>query len=308
MMSVDPDNPLTELEIAHRTIVRLEAQLRESQQMLRTILDTIPAYVFWRDLDLRLLGCNQQYAEIAGFASPNDLIGKTDFDVAPPEYAAKFQADDRSVIESARSRLNYEESSTSPDGAPQWFRTSKMPLRDADGNVIGVLGFFQDVTEQKLAAAERERLQQQVIDAQRHALQELSTPLIPIMDQILVLPLVGSVDSARSADVMRAVLKGITDYRAKIIIVDITGVPLVDTGVADHLNRTLQAARLKGARTIITGVSDAVAETIVDLGIDWSRIETMRDLQSGLMLALQSLGYRLSASARQRDTLNSSLA
>ncbi|MFN8372783.1 MAG: PAS domain-containing protein [Anaerolineae bacterium] len=308
MMSVDPEGQLTELETAHRTIAHLEAQLRESQQMLRTILDTIPAYVFWRDMDLRLLGCNQQYAAIAGFSSPDELVGKTDFDVAAPEHAAKFQADDRRVIESARARLNYEEGSTSPDGEPQWFRTSKMPLRDADGNIIGVLGFFQDITEQKLAAAERERLQQQVIDAQRHALQELSTPLIPIMDQILVLPLVGSVDSARSADIMRAVLKGITDYRAKVIILDITGVPLVDTGVADHLNRTLQAARLKGAHTIITGVSDAVAETIVDLGIDWTRVETMRDLQSGLMLALQRLGYRLASSVGQRDALHSSLA
>lgn len=293
MMSVGTDAPSNELEIAHRTILHLEAQLRESQQMLRTILDTIPAYVFWRDMDLKLLGCNQQYAHIAGFSSPKELIGKTDFDVAPPEHAAKFQADDRSVIESGTPRLNYEEGSTSPDGAPQWFRTSKMPLRDADGNVVGILGFFQDITDQKLAAMEREHLQQQVIDAQRHALQELSTPLIPITDQILVMPLVGTVDSARSSDIMRAVLRGISEYRAKIIILDITGVPLVDTGVADHLNRTLQAARLKGAQAIITGVSDAVAETIIDLGIDWSRVETLRDLQSGLMVALQRLGYRM---------------
>ena len=87
-------------------------------------------------------------------------------------------------------------------------------------------------------------------------------------------------------------------HRAKVVILDITGVPIVDSGVADHLNRTIQAARLKGARTMITGISDAVAETIVDLGIDWQSITTLGDLQSGLIVALKSLGIEV----RRRDT------
>jgi rsbT co-antagonist protein RsbR len=78
-----------------------------------------------------------------------------------------------------------------------------------------------------------------------------------------------------------------------MVILDITGVPVVDSGVADHLNKTIQAARLKGARTIITGISDAVAETIVDLGIDWTGIETLSDLQTGLVTALGGLGIKL---------------
>jgi rsbT co-antagonist protein RsbR len=92
---------------------------------------------------------------------------------------------------------------------------------------------------------------------------------------------------------MRVLLAGISRHRARVVILDITGVPLVDSGVANHLNKTIQAARLKGARTIITGVSDAVAETVVDLGIDWSGIETLSDLQTGLIAALQGLGVRL---------------
>jgi rsbT co-antagonist protein RsbR len=77
------------------------------------------------------------------------------------------------------------------------------------------------------------------------------------------------------------------------VILDITGVPIVDSGVAAHLNKTIQAARLKGARTIVVGISDAVAETIVDLGLDWSGIETLSDLQTGLRVALQGMGFRL---------------
>jgi rsbT co-antagonist protein RsbR len=88
-------------------------------------------------------------------------------------------------------------------------------------------------------------------------------------------------------------LAGIGEHRAKVVILDVTGVSLMDTGIVNHLNKTIQAARLKGAQTIVTGISDAVAESIVDLGIDWSDITTLSDLQTGLVVALQSLGVQL---------------
>ena len=137
------------------------------------------------------------------------------------------------------------------------------------------------------------RLQQDIIEAQKRAIEELSTPVIPIMNRIIVLPLVGSIDSMRARDITRSLLAGIRQHRAKVVILDITGVALVDSGVANHLNKTIQAARLKGARTIITGISDAVAETIVDLGIDWSGVETVSDLQTGLQTALATMGQRI---------------
>jgi rsbT co-antagonist protein RsbR len=107
------------------------------------------------------------------------------------------------------------------------------------------------------------------------------------------MPLIGSVDSMRARDITRALLAGITEHRAKVVILDVTGVPIVDSGVANHLNKTIQAVRLKGAHTIITGLSDVVAETIVDLGIDWSGIETLADLQTGLRAALTRMGRRI---------------
>jgi len=144
--------------------------------------------------------------------------------------------------------------------------------------------------------AERERLQQEVIEAQKQALQELSTPIIPVMERIIVMPLIGGIDTMRAKDIMRALLAGIRKHRAKVVILDITGVPIVDSGVANHLNKTIQAARLKGAQTIVTGLSDAVAEAIVDLGIDWSGVETLADLQTGLKVALSSLDIKLTMS------------
>jgi len=141
---------------------------------------------------------------------------------------------------------------------------------------------------------EREQLHQQVLDSQQQLIHELSTPVIPIMEGVIVMPLVGSIDTMRARDVTRSLLAGISENQAKVVIVDITGVAVVDTGVVNYLNKTIQAARLKGARVIVTGISDAVAETIVELGIDWSNIETLRDLQTGLLAALQKMGVKLS--------------
>ena len=134
---------------------------------------------------------------------------------------------------------------------------------------------------------ESARLQQEVIEAQRHALEELSTPIIPILEGVIVMPLIGSIDMMRARDVTRNLLAGIREHHAKVVILDVTGVPIVDSGVAAYLNRTVQAARLKGARTIVTGISDAVAETIVDLGIGWGEVETLSDLRTGLRVALE---------------------
>jgi rsbT co-antagonist protein RsbR len=136
-------------------------------------------------------------------------------------------------------------------------------------------------------------LQQEVIEAQTQALRELSTPIIPVMDRVIVMPLIGSIDTLRARDITHALLAGISEHQARVVILDITGVSVVDSGVANHLNKTIQAARLKGAYTIVTGISDAVAETIVELGIDWSGIETLSDLQTGLRAALTGMKQRV---------------
>lgn len=179
------------------------------------------------------------------------------------------------------------------DLKPKWIIGYIWPVKDNDGNIRQVVVMHQDVTDRKQAEAEREQLQQQVIEAQRQSLQELSTPIIPLMDGMIVMPLIGAIDTRRSQDIMRGLLNGISAYKAKIVILDITGVLIVDSGVADHLNRTIQAARLKGAQTLVTGISDAVAEAIVDLGIDWNNTHTLQNLQTGLITALDSLGFKL---------------
>jgi anti-anti-sigma regulatory factor len=175
---------------------------------------------------------------------------------------------------------------------------AEVSLKTAYAEVGKAYAEVEQQVAERTAELQREqeesaRLQQEVIEAQQRAIQELSTPIIPVLElpqggSVIVMPLIGSIDTMRARDVTRSLLAGIREHKARVVILDITGVPIVDSGVAAYLNKTVQAARLKGARTIVTGISEAVAETIVDLGIDWSGIETLRDLRTGLRAALET--------------------
>jgi anti-anti-sigma factor len=118
-------------------------------------------------------------------------------------------------------------------------------------------------------------------------LQELSTPIVPIYDGIVVLPLIGAIDTGRANEIMERLLEQISRQHAESVIIDITGVPLVDTNVAQHLLQTAQAARLLGASVILVGIGPEIAQTIVQLGIDLSAVSTLPDLQAGVTLALR---------------------
>lgn len=131
---------------------QIEEALKESRNMLRLILDTIPVRVFWKDLDSRYLGCNLPFAKDAGLDAPEDLIGKNDYMLGWKEQANLYRADDKMVMEGGKPRLAYEEPQTNPEGKMLWLRTSKIPLRNLEGNVVGILGTYEDITEQKLAA------------------------------------------------------------------------------------------------------------------------------------------------------------
>jgi rsbT co-antagonist protein RsbR len=122
------------------------------------------------------------------------------------------------------------------------------------------------------------------------AIRELSTPVIRVYHRILLLPLVGTVDSHRAHQIMETLLTRVVDEQARVVIVDIAGVPVVDTKVADHLLKTTEAVRLVGAETIITGISAQVARTIVQLGVDISTMHTRSRLGDGIEVALAMVG------------------
>ncbi|MCX5857601.1 MAG: PAS domain S-box protein, partial [Deltaproteobacteria bacterium] len=139
---------LEKLNVEHN---RVEEALRESQQLLRLVLDAIPVRIFWKDREFNYLGCNHAFAKDAGLESPEEIIGKSDFDLVWKEQVEIYRSDDRMVIESGVPKLNYEEPRTTPEGGLIWLRTSKIPLLDAAGKIKGVLGTYEDITERKQA-------------------------------------------------------------------------------------------------------------------------------------------------------------
>ena len=129
-----------------------EENLKNSLNLLRSVIDTSPVRVFWKDRDSRFLGCNSLFAKDAGFDRPDELIGKTDFEMAWMDQAELYRADDRMVMQSDTVKLSYDEPQTTPDGRQIWLRTSRVPLRnESNGEIIGVLGIYEDITERKLA-------------------------------------------------------------------------------------------------------------------------------------------------------------
>jgi len=128
-----------------------EKLMAESNNMLQLVLNTIPARIFWKGLDYRYLGCNRLVAMDAGFSSPEQLIGLDDFNMPWREQAEQYRADDLSIINSGNAKINYEERLTQSDGTVLWLNTTKVPLRNIEGRIIGILGTWEDITAKKNA-------------------------------------------------------------------------------------------------------------------------------------------------------------
>jgi rsbT co-antagonist protein RsbR len=141
---------------------------------------------------------------------------------------------------------------------------------------------------------------EEVIRAQMVAIQELSAPLVPIFGGVLVLPLIGVIDSRRAEMIIASLLDGITQREARIVLLDITGVPVVDTAVAHHLLQAARAVRLLGAELVLVGIRPEIAQTIVQLGVNLSDIVTRADLQAGFAYALERHGLQIAPRAQSQ--------
>jgi rsbT co-antagonist protein RsbR len=152
------------------------------------------------------------------------------------------------------------------------------PAANRIANTVGV-SFVQ----------ERER----VIRQQQEAIRELSTPVLQVRERLLILPIIGVLDSQRARQVTEQLLRGIRTNRAKVVVIDITGVPQIDSTVANNLVQTVEASRLMGASVIITGLSSEIAQTLVTIGVDLSKMNAVGDLQGGIEEAERLLGYEV---------------
>jgi rsbT co-antagonist protein RsbR len=144
---------------------------------------------------------------------------------------------------------------------------------------------------------ERER----IIRQQQEAIRELSTPVLQVRERLLILPIIGLIDPQRARQLTEQLLQGIRSNRAKVVVMDITGVPSIDVNVANYLVQTVDAARLMGATLIVTGLSPEIAQTLVVIGVDLGKMETVGDLQGGIEKAERMLGYKVVLNEEERS-------
>jgi anti-anti-sigma factor len=398
-------------------------QLHEQLLILQALLDQIPDFLYAKDQQLRFVYGNRSVAASFGQDAPEKIIGMCDADIFPPEMATAYGALEYQVIQSGQAELNVEQQVINEHGQQRWVLTSKIPWRNQQGEVTGIIGVARDITERReaeqqlaryneelelavsartadlarserlfrtlfdraplgiamlehdlviqanpayikmlgmeadsslvshsifdhiatsahaklrelfeqgteeltddttimrrrdqhefpalikitqlalddgqlrrvlflsdltsLHRAEEERLalSQQIIDTQQLALRELSTPLVPIADEVVAMPLVGSIDDRRAQQIMEALLEGIVAQQASFAIIDVTGVRLIDTSAANALVQITQAAKLLGAQVVLTGISAEVSQTLIQIGANLGGMVACPNLQAGI--------------------------
>ena len=259
------------------------AALRARYQLLASIIDNSPNFIYAKDVESRYTLANKRALWV--LALPLEQVhGKLDSAFFPPDRAADIVAKDLEIMAGGQA-VTFEEELRTSRGSMDVV-TVKFPIYDASGALTGICGITIDITEQKRGEAERAVLQEKIIEAQRATLEELSTPLIPIAAGVLAMPIVGAVDQLRAELILEALLEGIVEHRAHTAILDITGVRVVDAQVASGLVAAARAVRLLGARVLLTGIRPEVARTLVGLDADLTGIVTLGTLESGIAYAL----------------------
>jgi len=267
----------------------------QSFELLQHAIDTLSDPFFVKDLQHRWTACNQAFCTLMG-RTYAEIIGRSDPDYIPPEQVKVFWRGDDEVTSTGTPHAS-EEVINPPDGEPHYIWTRKWPMKNEQGQVIGLCATLTDITDIRRRQNEIAQLEAEVkdqltiIEAQSALLDELSVPVIEVWESILLLPLIGIVESRRAARVLESLLDAVGRMGAEILIIDITGVPVVDTAVAAYLLRAVQATQLLGCRTLLVGISPEIAQTLVGLGVDFSRITTRATLQNGLEYALKFLNY-----------------
>lgn len=272
-------------EMRSRHLQDLKA-LRQSQHLLNAVLDNSPSAIYVKDASGRYILVNRRCERLLG-RSRAAILGRTDHDLLPPADEQVVVAGDQEVLRRCEP-TETEELLADAEGGARHFLTVRFPLSDPSGQVTGLCGISTDITERRRAAAERDALQRQIIEAQQAALRELSTPLIPLAEGVVVMPLVGSIDPTRAQQILETLLEGVARQRARSAILDITGVRTVDEQVAQALVHAAHAVRLLGASVILTGIRAEVAQALVRIGGDFrlGELVTRATLQAGIAYAL----------------------
>ena len=255
-------------------------RLRDLQAMLDSIVDYA---VIRLDPTGRVVSWSPGAQALKGYTA-EEAIGQpiSIFYTEEDRIAGLAEREMRAAREGGRVEL--EGWRVTKDGRRFWASVTLAPIRGTEGELTGYVKVSRDLTER--------REQELRLQRQRDEIMELSTPVIQVWEKVLVLPIIGTLDSARAARLTESLLERIASTQAEAVIMDVSGVPTIDTQVAQHLLKTVQAAALMGAASILCGVRPETAQAMVHLGIDIGQLRSRNTLRDALPLAIQLVRER----------------
>ncbi len=276
-------------------VLRDVTSRRADESLFRALLESAPDAMVIVAEDGLITLVNKQTEALFGFTR-DELVGRPVETLVPQRLHGRHIAHRDGFFTAPTVRpmgVDLDLFGVRRDGSEFPVEISLSPLRTDQG--LMVCAAIRDVTER--------REYQERLKRQRDEIMELSTPVIQVWDKVLALPIIGTLDSGRAARLTEGLLEKIAEQQAEVIILDISGVPTVDTLVAQHLLKTVQAATLMGAASIISGVRPETAQAIVHLGIDLGRLRSRNTLRDALQLALQIVRERATAAEDSRGMI-----
>ena len=258
-------------------IDELRAALNDARVKV-AYLNNVPTPIMVVDTEFTIQFVNPSWADMFG-VTPEDALGRKCYDLArSPDCQTErccvgraIRADSIITCERVvRGVKDVKDITTRYTGAP---------VKDSRGNIVGGLEYLVDISDLKKLMEEEKKLS--------NAILKLSTPIIQIWDKVLLLPLIGTIDAEKAEQIVENLLEEIVATSVEVVIIDLSGVPMVDTMATHQLLKTESAARMLGARVIFTGISPAIAQTMTKLGIDLARLETRQSLRVGLQEAIE---------------------
>jgi len=272
--------------LARQSVAALRQALDHVQEHHDWLFHQLPAMMHSIDAQGRLSAVNDRWIEAMGY-SREEVLGRRSTEFLTPESARYAREVVLPAFFKAGRCDNVLYQFVRKDGSLLDVMLSAIADRDDAGNVVCSQAVLTDVTDQLAAerAAQQAAAREETIRAQRDMLRAISTPLVPLGDGVLLMPLVGTVDHARAEQMMAALLDGVVTYAAEVAILDVTGVPSMDAAVAEALVGATKAVGLLGAQVVLTGLGPAAARALVELGLGLGGITTKATLRDGLAAA-----------------------
>jgi PAS domain S-box-containing protein len=275
-----------ELNFDVTALKEAEAKERQSAALLEAIVENAPLLIYARDKEGRPTLMNRKSAALFGHSVGGEPPETTSQGQMPSDVADAWRAHDMEVM-AAGALASVENAVALADG---WhvFLSHKFALRGEGEEVVGVCGMTLDITERVRTEERNKRLQEEMLRAREETLRSISTPLMPIADGVLVVPLVGEMTRERAEQLIETLLSGVASQRARLTILDMTGMPQTGPDVIDALLRAARGVRLLGAEIILTGIRPSVAQALVELSADLGSIVTQATLERGVAYALRT--------------------